>query len=898
MNAKYLASVAAVALAWPTLTWAQGHSRGDLSNTKVVSVESTAPVVDEQQGGSTQDADIVVTGVRASLRSAVNIKRNASQIVDSIVAEDIGKLPDNNVAEALQRISGIQISRNQGEGSAIAIRGLTQVRTELNGRSVFTAGGDRGVSFEDIPSELLGGVDVYKTPSADLIEGGIGGLINLKTRRPLDFKGFQVAGTARGYYFDNADKVTPQVSGLISNRWDTGIGEIGVLVGGSYQKGAFRSDDISIEPTSQNVAYDFDRNGQIDRAADGLIAAADRINVPLGGGNTYQVGNRRRIGLNGALQWKPTSDLELYIDGNYIDYRIRQDNYSFYPYDHFAGTLNAVPGSLTFFDGTNNFKSGSFTNVFADSNSFINDRRSKTYQISGGTKWTHEDVTLSGDVSYTHSTTDSDFSQLGFHTSIPRLTIDVGGDIPSLSVNGFDTTNPANYQFDRIGRYLAGSTGSEFAARFDSDFKIDGFLNSIKFGVRYADRKATNGNVSIYDTSISGVPSSFFPQAAVLAPFTNFLYRAGTNGSSVPSFLAPPVALERDFDQINAVFGKTQGQPVFAPLSIYDLGEKTEAFYVMGSFGDDNLAIPISGNLGMRVIRTVSTVSGFQQLAGNAFTPIDARDTYVSALPSLNIKASLTDTLALRFAASKALTRPSFDRLSPSISLDYTFRTGTAGNPSLGPLKANQLDASLEWYFKPGSIVYASGFYKKVDGFIQTVTAPEAAFNNFQITRPVNGRDGTIKGFEVGAQTFFDFLPGALSGFGVQANYTYVASEAPSPILGETVPLEGLSKNSYNAVGIYEKYGASIRVAYNWRGSFVQNTQGPGTGSLPVYNKGGGQLDATVSYDVGPNLTLFADAVNITRTNNTTYFGVEQRPRELFVPDRRFGFGARVKFGN
>lgn len=889
LQGKLLASVASLAIgAFPIGALAQTAPSPDNAGTVAPSGSpdtATPPAADPADA----QQDIVVTGVRASLRSAVAVKRNASQIVDSIVAEDIGKLPDNNVAEALQRISGIQISRNQGEGSGIAIRGLTQVRTELNGRSVFTAGGDRGVSFEDIPSELLGGVDVYKSPSADLIEGGIGGLINLKTRRPLDFKGFQISGTARGYYYDNTDKVTPQFSGLVSNRWDTGIGEIGILVGGSYQKGAFRSDDVAIEPFSTNIAYDRDGNG--------TIGAGDTVVAPLGGGDTYQVGNRRRIGVNGMLQWKPNSDLEFYVDGNYIDYKIQQTSYSFYPYDHFAGTLTAVPGSFTFFDGTNNFKSGSFSNVFADVNSFINDRRSKTYQISGGTKWTHDDVTLSGDVSYTHSKTFSNFSQLAFNTTVPVLSIDLGGSIPSLSVNGFDTTNVANYRFDRLAQYLSGNTGSEFAARFDSDFKIDGFVNSIKFGLRYADRKATNGNVSVYDTSIGGIPASNYAAAAVLTPFSNFLYRADGDASGVASFLAPPASLLRDFDQINAFFGKPQGQPAFSPLSTYDLSEKTAAFYAMASFAADDLAIPISGNLGMRVIRTQTGVGGFQQLADGSTAPINAGDTYVSALPSLNIKASLTDTLALRFAASKALTRPSFNNLSPSISLDYTFRTGSAGNPNLGPLKAKQLDASLEWYFKPGSIVYASGFYKKVDGFIQTVTAPEAAFNNFQITRPVNGDNGTIKGFEVGAQTFFDFLPGPLDGFGVQANYTFVDSAAPSPIVGQTVPLEGLSKNSYNIVGIYEKYGASVRVAYNWRDAFVQTTQGQGTGSLPIYNKGGGQLDATVSYDVSPNLTVFADAVNITRTNVVSYFGIEQRPRDLQVPDRRFGFGARVKFG-
>ncbi|WP_157840468.1 TonB-dependent receptor plug domain-containing protein [Sphingomonas sp. Ant20] len=201
------------------------------------------------------DADIVVTGVRASLRSAQARKRNASQIIDSIVAEDIGKLPDNNVSEALQRISGIQIERNQGEGSRIAIRGLTQVRTELNGRDYFTAGDGRTISLEDIPSELLAGIDVYKNPAADVIEGGLGGTVNLRTRMPFDFSKPTISGSARVTHHDLADKTKTSFSGLITDTYQTGLGEIGFLLNGSLQRGAIapmpcRSSPISCAPAS------------------------------------------------------------------------------------------------------------------------------------------------------------------------------------------------------------------------------------------------------------------------------------------------------------------------------------------------------------------------------------------------------------------------------------------------------------------------------------------------------------------------------------------------------------------------------------------------------------------------------------------------------------------------
>jgi len=172
----------------------------------------------------------------------------------------------------------------------------------------------------------------------------------------------------------------------------------------------------------------------------------------------------------------------------------------------------------------------------------------------------------------------------------------------------------------------------------------------------------------------------------------------------------------------------------------------------------------------------------------------------------------------------------------------------------------------------------------------------------YQINRPVNGANGKIKGFEVGYQQFFDFLPGPLSGFGVQANYTYVDSKAPNPSAGAipgapiSVPLEGLSKNSYNLVGIYDKYGLSARVAYNWRDDYVRTTSASGTGNLPIYDRAFGQLDASISYDVTPNITASVDATNLLNTRRETFFGLDSRPRDYSVVDRRFGATLRVNY--
>ena len=258
----------------------------------------TQPVLAQENAPSTPAADaptVVVTGMRASLRSAMNIKKNASEIVDSIAAEDIGKLPDANLAEALQRVPGIQIQRNEGEGTGVAIRGLAQVKTLLDGREVYSDAG-RDLALENIPTELLGGVDVYKNPSASLIEGGLGGIINLKSRRPFDFKGFSASGTVRITDNSLADSTTPQVSGLVSNRWKTAIGDIGLMLNATFNKTEARRDNIGVEPFNDRCdLVDYNHNGILSNTNSCATDPGDLVYAPAGGGKGEKVAAAKRL---------------------------------------------------------------------------------------------------------------------------------------------------------------------------------------------------------------------------------------------------------------------------------------------------------------------------------------------------------------------------------------------------------------------------------------------------------------------------------------------------------------------------------------------------------------------------------------------------------------------------
>ncbi|KTF37147.1 TonB-dependent receptor [Xanthomonas vesicatoria] len=881
-------SVMAISVA--TLLSAQAYAQ-DATTTAAPASDATTQQLDTVQ----------VTGTRSSVTKAQLVKQNAEQIVDSIVAEDIGKLPDNNVAEALQRISGIQISRNYGEGSSIAIRGLTQVRTELNGRDIFTANDGRGLSFEDVSAELLGGVNVYKNPSADMIEGGLGGTVDLRTRLPFDYDGRKIAGSVQYNYYDLADDGKPAFSGLFSDRWQTGIGEIGLLVNYSQQKSPFRQDTISIEPWyTQTDLPGYEGQG---------------VSVPHGAGINTTVGERERKTGAFAMQWRPNDAVEVYTQVLRSEYDFSWHDYSFFALTG-AAPMQGTPGIQV--NDRNEFVNGTFQNVPADSNTSLTERHSVTTDYSLGAKWTvNEKLTLSTDFQYVDATTTGTryIVATGLNNT-PFFNVDFRGDLPKLSVTdasgaeGFlanqDNYNGWRWHLDNKDD----NKGTEFAWRSDMDLAFDSdFVRSFKAGVRYTDRDAeTKGGVFRFMciNGCAGTPFSQFPTVGVVTnPITDFF--RGKSSTFGPTLTASDAAVA-NYEQTLATFGGTPLE--FAPNNINTQTEKTYAAYGVLRFGVDG-DIPFDGNIGVRVVRTEVGSQGVRtgtDAEGGGLIPVDAQQTYTDVLPSLNLRWMLSDQLQWRFAASRGISRPTFDRLNPNLSLSTgtsstgasTF-TGRAGNPDLEPVKADQFDTALEWYFGQGSMMYGTLFYKKVEGFIA-----DSVFNEvydgqvWQITRPVNGDAGKIRGAELGYTQFFDFLPGWLSGFGLQTNYTYVDSEAPSPTATDTngqsltVPLEGLSKNSYNAILSYETSRFQGRVAYNWRSDWLVTTAGNGTGNLPVYNKGFGQLDASLRFNINDVWSISLDGVNLLDTRRESYLGTESRYRDFVINDRRYGLTLRA----
>ncbi|UTF58889.1 TonB-dependent receptor [Gilvimarinus sp. DA14] len=937
---------------------------------------------DDQDDQELALEEVVVMGQRASVISAQNIKRDSPQFVDSIVATDIGKLPDMNVAESLQRISGVQITRNMGEGSGIAIRGLTQVRTELNGRSSFTANEGRSLSFEDVPSELMAGVDVYKNPSAKMIEGGIGGTVDLRTFKPFDFDGRKISATVGSTYYDLIDEFNPNVSGLFSDRWDTGMGEMGFMVNLSYQETAFRQDTTSIEPYWERDAAEFGGT------------EGESVYVPAGGGINSSFGDRERLGVASAFQWRPNDDLDIYAQYIRSDYTMSLYDYSYFaflPAEASDGGDNLVPfdnGDFSF-NERGEMLTGSFAGVNIDSNTGLNKRHSITEDFAVGFEWqTNDNLNLSGDLQHVKATTEGENFILSVNAQAPVLDVDVTTSFPQMGVRpsdpsdpeSADLANPDNYKWSWLIPHHQESDGSQTAARFDGEWEFHdgGFISSLSAGVRYSHREATTKSMEWTPWTTIDAPAWTCTDWATGGPlypecnpdnlqpedwsnqanwgetfplddprfynddgsanwaqnqFTDFM-RGSADAFGVT--LAASSDLAGRFSDETVRFltqnhpnpeYRLDGIPDYGPQQINDQEEDTLAAYGMVSFATELLSMPLDGNLGVRVVETQTTARGANASCdadGNNCEYYDSlfENEYTNTLPSLNLRWSLQENLYLRFAASKGISRPGFDQMDPNINLNVsvdnesgtiTDRTASGGNPDLKPMEVAQADVALEWYFSDAGMAYATVFYKDVQSFIAngTVTRDfeyqnpltgETETGAFDSDIPLNGEDGKIEGFEVGVSGFFDFLPEPWNGLGGQANYTYVDSEAPSPFATDIqgnallVPLEGLSENSYNLVGMYEYGDWSVRLAYNWRDDYLVTTAGTGTGNLPIYNDAYGQLDGSINWTLNDTFTLQFDAVNITDSRNDTYQGSSSRYRDSYLGDRRYGVTLQAEF--
>ncbi len=870
---------------------------------------------------------VIVSGIRSSLRDALSVKRDSIQALDAISAEDIGDFPDKNVGEALQRVPGIQINRQDGEGRAVSIRGADQslIRVEVNGVSQLslTVGGGRDVDFRDIPVEFISRVEAVKTPTAEMTEGGIG-TVRLYTRRPLDTPDGYLAGSVQGVYSDLADSTDPKLA-LIGSRTFLD-GTFGVQLSAQWEQRNLDSNNarttgwLRRAPTATGAGATPGRGTDVN--GDGTLDWVPEI-------PRYIIDRRdtTRTAFNGVLQWKPSDSMEFYLDSTYT--KGREEVASMLMQLGAGGGLIDYAASTVGADNTVDHieltSSAAFPMDLAYRNINGQLEREQYNAILGG-KWTTGAWTFDARYAYSRGEVQNDEkNSTATIFGVPRAVIDYRGreGAPDMSFPGIDTTDGALVNNLAAVFNPRNNNQEEDGLQFNVEFKPEiPWITSIKAG--YEQRDLTMESLlfqrTIQITSRTPTPASSgatttvaVSQAAIAG-----IVDANSGLNSVPFFdtgdLGFPGGVRFWNDNGDATYAATiaasglELDPYGANanpgtngtfqnyLDTWSVEEKTKAGYLQATFGWEDLAVPVHATVGARYFDTNTLSSGFnrvQQGATITFPEAAQSGGYNDWLPSINVRFDLTDKLVGRLTAGDVMARPNPAQLAFRRSTDVVGLTGSRGNPDLLPFEARQYDAGLEYYFNDVNYISAAYFRTEIGRFIVNTSSPEVVDGvTYTITRPINGTDQvTIDGFEVGGQYAFDFLPAPWNGFGVVANATFANDKGfkgTNLLTGELLPFPGLSETSYNASIYYENQSFSVRTAYNWRKEWLLTPAG--RGGLPEFNEDYGTLDASVSWTANEHFTVFADIVNL----------LDEQKIENNNPFRRIGnetFGKRYFLG-
>jgi len=862
------------------------------------------------------------------------------------------------------------------------------VRSELNGRDTFSANGGRALNFEDVPPELMAGIDVYKNPSAEQIEGAIGGLVNLRTALPFDYKGFRGAVSLGINYSELPKKSSPSASALLSNTWDTEAGRFGALLSVAHSKSATRNDTVQVEPY---FLIDADRTD----------ADTTRKNwVPRGVNWRTLEFERTRDGLYGALQWKK-NDLSSSLSYFHSRYKMHWTETANFGQVGDPYKLGVQPGAV--YDANNVLVKGTLyeadfgeggMNFGADSRYAT--RNSTTRELGWNLKYKASDRwSFSTDVQLIRSRTQAEDYTVGTGVILPSETIDLSGSIPRVDFSAqqlADLLDPMKNYWGFTMEHLEKSKASSKAVRGDATLTFDDpVLRDLRFGVRFTDRDARTTRTpedyhwaaitqtwqrgwAIKDLAYVGDPrfaggtythsfDNYFGGKVSVPPMLMSLPSLARNGYPAEWARLHGYATQVCDDQYGGPgtcpswTGHAWSPSTFGtdPLGDNDQHERTKAAYAQLRFGFDDWKMPVDGNVGLRVVRTDMSANGYtvftidglnpaqgQNVGGvpipplSAFaTPIVATNDYTNVLPSVNLRMKAAPDLQFRLGWAQAVARPDFsdmqaysalkmgfdrrtDPVTGDLIIDRVNLTGEAkGNPLLKPVKSNQLDLTAEWYFARNASFTLAVFNKQLKDIIVKQQGTATLFDStgtaytFTTTSPVNGAKGHARGFEVAFQRYFDMLPGWLSGFGVQANYTFVDSKVKpynsvyTPLCSgtdggvanlnlrtngcdtdgrsfEDLPLPNLSRNAYNLALLYDHEPLSARIAYSWRSKYLQQVYANGTNgtngrdaagngvawALPTWNDSYGQFDGGISWKPTENMTLSLEGQNLTNKEN------------------------------
>jgi TonB-dependent receptor len=943
---------------------------------------------------------VVVSGLRNSLGSSMNLKRNSDGIVDGIVAADIGKFPDTNLAEALQRISGVSIDRSIGEGSKITVRGVGPDfnMVLLNGRQMATSNlGDlngRAFDFANLASEAISQIQVYKTSRAETPTGGIGATLNVMTARPLDRPGFQSSIGAKMVYDTSnnhlpgdvkaSSSTTPEFSGILSNTF--GDGKFGIAVSGSYQERNLGFNQAAVS-NGWRGPFKGDENNWGTIPQPGTPGSENITNRPKPG-DVYNVPQNLNYSMNGVkrqrtngqltLQFAPVKEITTTLDYTYSENKIqtkRNDLSAWFNFGPSVSTWNNGPvaspliykelipaGNSDIAMGGANFATKTQNNALGFNASWkVSDRLKVEFDAHKSTAESTPDSPYGsnntlGTASFSRGNTTADFRQ----------------DFPVLSIEGANFLTAKQQVTGSVFQngYMKGEVEQE---QFKGRLKI-AEASQLNFGI--AATKVDNRSAFSTQqrdtwggaTSPADYPSSVWHAETVRQYFEKL------KGSDNPNLFNQFYTF--NFEEVRALAAKASGLPaLYLPKTTYDTdqrtGEKSQSGYLQ--FNTDwNTAMPMHTAIGVRYEKTdvvstalVPTATSISMVSANEFpvsfgapTFTTLTGSYNHVLPSLDFDIDVRSDMKVRASYGETIGRPRYDQIAGGQVLNNLARvnggTGSQGNPALLPVKSKNLDLSYEWYYGKQSFFSAGYFRKNLENYAgqskvtaqpfglhtpvggplwneavasgcgaDTVcirnfifrnhpTAPgvsrgadDASGNatgtivgqpgdpiaNFEITSFSNQKKASLYGAEINLQHMF-----GNTGFGLQANYTYVHSglKYDNASIGEQFALVGMS-NSANLVGIYEDAKWVVRAAYNWRGEFLSSTF-DGAGPNPNYVEPFGQLDISVGYNLSDKLSIQAEVINATDATQRVHGRTKDAALYVVQTGPRFMLGARYKF--
>ena len=882
--------------------------------------------------------EIQVTGVRYSLQQAVALKRDSMAIVDALVAEDLGKFPDNNVVEAMQRIPGVQVTdRGAGEISAVSIRGLSNVTTTINGRNVFTASG-RAVALQDIPSSLINRVDVYKSRSPENIARGIAGQIDIHTPRPLDLRDeFQLRLQSRFIHQDQADETDPQFAVLLSNRWATGAGEFGVLFNASYTRTNYRDQGAHAGASFPFRTID-DPEGPLAQIGTdvGWTPGLDR-GLPTAPGSTLDLnpnveflhwrdamfnfdfrGERERPAANLALQWAPNDRSVYTFEAFYNGYRA--DIYNSLWFQFLNSPIYDINDPVEIYDGTNVIRSRIMGDGFSFTSGDVLDERTDSYLYAVQGDWQLTDkLRVVSDLYFQDSKFKADFWGQRIARIAPEFFIDInsGDGVPYIDYDpsgsgspATDPTNRDNYFLDWAFPNGDRNEGDAVTWTADADLEVEfGWVHTLSFGFRWDNRKASEQRFEFSGGPVDGTTLADLPPEFVTSSNDEFFNgKEGVVGSWA---VASDDWVRGNRDRLLGIYGFDI--PDVYPRT-FEIDETQVAFYVQADFetelGNGSF---LDGRFGLRWLDAETDI----MVPGASST--NENDTL---LPSLMVRWGITEELLARFSYTETYNLPTFLDLNPNIQYfpdvtDIGYGTATGGNPDLKPMESTNLDISLEWYFAEGSVLYGTWFRRDISNAIVPFRnavvvdvpddVPDLGPYTYILSQPDNAGEGVLDGWELGF-TWFPVLSGWADGLGLQASVTLLDSEQELPILDEegnvvgtdVVPIGSVSETSYSVILAYDREHFNTRLSWFWRDDFYNNNEAAlFANPLQVWRSAEESLDFQFTWNVNDNWALTFDATNLTEPEFHWNYG--DMP-DLFnfhnyLYSRTFALGARFNFG-